>query len=49
MPPADESPADLSELSSEQALDQESEPESERQQDQEQNDDGAPHRIDSLA
>jgi|SRR5579863_3131470 len=51
MPHADESPADLSELSSEPALDQdqESEPESERRQDKEQNDVGAPHRIDSLA
>jgi hypothetical protein len=51
MPPVDESPADLSKLSSEQALDQdrESEPKSEWQQDQEQNDVGSPHRIDSLA
>jgi hypothetical protein len=49
MLPADEVPADLSELSSGQAADQESEPESERRQDQEQNDVGARHRIDSLA
>jgi hypothetical protein len=53
MLPNDETPPDLSELSSLQAADQEREPESEpdleRRQGQEQNDIGAPHRIDSLA
>jgi hypothetical protein len=51
MLPAGESPADLSELSSEQIEDQDrkagSEPE--RRTDQEQNDNRQPHRIDSLA